>query len=116
MRLSRQNLLERLGFIQRMAVDIDLSRVNRQRACIPVAPNAGGIGIVFAENPVANTRDIGIAVIFFPIFNLLRACDYRAERNLGTIGNPRIRSSGVFRVYILAVNAGSNQNFVASTT
>ena len=110
--LRFQNLVQRQHLIHSSAVEIDLARVNRVRGKIPVSGHNGGIGVIAAEQTVADSRNPGIAPIGLPAFHRLGAGNDRFALLRAAVDNPGLRRSGVGGIDVFAVDSGGDNHFV----
>ena len=99
--------------IHHLIIEIDGAGMFAASGEIPVAVDIGRIGVIIAKNRVINPADPYISLIRRPALDLFSAGNHSAQRLGAAVGNPCIFGTGVFGVYILAVDARRNQDFIA---
>ena len=79
----------------------------------PVAVDPGGVRVVGAEPAVGQGQQPGVALVVLPAFHNLRAGNHRAQGHLRAVDNGRLPGSRIDWVYLLPVDAGSDQHLIS---
>ena len=111
--LAPQAFLQGFGFIQLPVVQINRAGMPHQRREVPVPADNGGIGIIPTEHAVVHPADPGIALVRFPIFDLFRAGNQRAQGFLAAVHNARVRLSRKNGVHRFPINARGHDDLIA---
>ena len=82
------------------------------RSKIPVSAYHGGIGVICAENRIADLGFPDTAGIGFPFRQRLGAGDHGTKRFCRAVDNAPVRRSRVGGIHILPVNTGRDKHFV----